>query len=451
MTGNPIFIHSLFRTGSTYIWNKFRQNKNYYCYYEPFHPSMIKINRNSIKNALTLDYKSVHHPRIEKYYLMEYKNFLKGGKIGVPFFKKSFAFDEFCNLDENPDLKHYIDFLIQGAGSKIALCQFNRTAFRVKWFQQYYPNSFNIYLIRSPRDQWQSYVELYKRTRYIPFFALDLLIVSKNLDRDSFLSISKHLPFFEFNADNLDWEIIFYKTIVDSYSMEEQYFVFYYLWFKAFVENVLHSDLCININLLCQDSLYKRKIIDCFLAKGWPGINFQDSQITTYSDYTLTHGVMETIEDNVQKIVLHTIPVQTIKMLFKKMSKDDSNYFKFYQNEWENKKRQNVKPPNILEKTVDKFRVMVGMFSDKYFQQLNKISQINLILLKKNRYSEKLEKQILEKEKVIKRIRDDLNKTEKQLENMNETVKRILNSYTYKTGKILVFPFLFIKRLLGKK
>ena len=55
------------------------------------------------------------------------------------------------------------------------------------------------------------------------------------------------------------------------------------------------------------------------------------------------------------------------------------------------------------------------------------------------------------KEKIIKNFRAELTVKEKQLENLNKTIKRILNSYTYKTGRIIVSPFLFIKRLMGKK
>ena len=114
MAVHPIFIHSLFRTGSTYVWNKFRQNKHYYCY--------------STATA------RVRHPRITKNHLAEYEKLLQPNHRGIPFFKKSFSFDDYCNNDPNPDLKRYIDYLISGAAAegKTPVLQFNRTAFRIK-------------------------------------------------------------------------------------------------------------------------------------------------------------------------------------------------------------------------------------------------------------------------------------------------------------------------------
>ena len=33
----PLFIHAWFRSGSTYIWSKLRNDEKLICYYEPFH------------------------------------------------------------------------------------------------------------------------------------------------------------------------------------------------------------------------------------------------------------------------------------------------------------------------------------------------------------------------------------------------------------------------------
>ena len=87
MLKKPIFIHSLFRTGSTYIWNKFRQNDKYYCFYEPFHPALSEITNDNIEQLLTKDFESVNHPSLSKYYLYEYKKLLGDGRTSLPYFK----------------------------------------------------------------------------------------------------------------------------------------------------------------------------------------------------------------------------------------------------------------------------------------------------------------------------------------------------------------------------
>jgi hypothetical protein len=85
---NPIFIHSLFRTGSTYIWNKFRQNPKYVCYYEPFHHVLADVTKAGIGSTLTTDFDAVGHPRLDRYYLSEYERLLQENTPGVPYFKK---------------------------------------------------------------------------------------------------------------------------------------------------------------------------------------------------------------------------------------------------------------------------------------------------------------------------------------------------------------------------
>ena len=128
-----IFIHSLFRTGSTYTWNKFRGNPRYHCYYEPLHQILAQVNKENIEETFRRDYQLVHHPQLSRYYLYEYRHLLEDQHMGVPYFKKSFSFDEFCyKEEENPDLKKYIDFLVAGAGEKIPVLQFNRSALRVR-------------------------------------------------------------------------------------------------------------------------------------------------------------------------------------------------------------------------------------------------------------------------------------------------------------------------------
>ena len=107
----PIFIHSLFRTGSTYLWNLFRKNNKYICYYEPFHQYLLDVNTKNIDIILSRKHKEMHHPELDKYYWYEFTEFVKERENGIPFFKKEFVFDEFCTISQNDDLRKYCDTL----------------------------------------------------------------------------------------------------------------------------------------------------------------------------------------------------------------------------------------------------------------------------------------------------------------------------------------------------
>ena len=87
-----IFIHSAgWRTGSTYMWNKFRQLSDVIAYYEPFNISLAVIKKEHIN---TWPIPSGHPENIDKPYFEEYRNFIRK-EGGVEFFKKEFSHNNF--------------------------------------------------------------------------------------------------------------------------------------------------------------------------------------------------------------------------------------------------------------------------------------------------------------------------------------------------------------------
>lgn len=507
MSKNPIFIHSLFRTGSTYIWNKFRQNPNYYCYYEPFHEILAGVNLENIEYALTKNYDRVKHPPLTRYYLYEYKPLLGNGRSGVPYFKKSFSFDEFCNNGINPDLREYIDYLIDGAGDNVPVLQFNRSALRVKWFKQNYPNSLNIYLARNPRDQWKSYVELYKRSNYTGFFLMDLIIAGMNKDKNNFLLLANHLPLLRYNNDQQEKENDFYRVLLNCYSEEEKYFIFYYTWFRAMVENVLNADFILNINLLSDESSYQKKIIQFLKAQGIADIDFKDAEIIRYTQYPLAVQKMDNIEQNVRSLLIPSFTEDQITGFFQKISRDDQNYFRFIKETFtpiqkEKNKFNRDTPGNIIEK----FEKMISLFVGKWHGQIEENKRLELLLKQKDlqiadnetelqeknllltekdqliaekdhllskedrkverkaRLLSKKNEQLKQKDKILAEKDLHLSEMEKQLKQkslqlceikekmlkMEHELGKIHRSYTYRTGKVIVSPLKAVKRLITK-
>jgi hypothetical protein len=387
MSRTPIFIHSLFRTGSTYIWNKFRQKENYYCYYEPLHPVLAQVSTENIEFILTRDFQSVHHPALDKYYLYEYLPLLIKGEPGVPFFKKSFSYDEFCRNDFNPELKQYIDYLLAGAGEKVPLLQFNRTALRTRWFKTNYPDSLNIYLVRNPRDQWQSYFELYKRTNYREFFVMDFLLVSVNEDKEDFKALSQHLPLLPFNHRDHAKEKNFYNIILDCYSNEEKYFLFYYLWLRALAENLLNADLVIDINRLSHEAAYKTGIKEILNTLGISDIDFDDANLTEYSTYPLAIEMMARFEDTVQKLLIPGLGQNRGDDFSRKLSPGSSSYFNFqrgrFPGQQENGYMPDPFPGSTPERIMEILKKMVSTIAGEYGKQIEKCDAAETLLLKK--------------------------------------------------------------------
>ena len=209
----PVFIHSLFRTGSTYVWLKFRKINEYYCYYEPFHQVLPRL---TVEISNIYDEENsrlfMRHPPLDKRYFFEYEKFLSEGARGVPYFKKSFIADEFCYVGDGQGLKRYIDFLISGAGNKIPVFQFNRSALRVKWFKEQYPESFNLYILRNPRDNWASCMSFLREGNSF-FVTMDLLLSSINLKDYHFNKLSKIVPLFEYHDKDFKKELNCYTPV----------------------------------------------------------------------------------------------------------------------------------------------------------------------------------------------------------------------------------------------
>ncbi len=305
MKARPVFIHALFRTGSTYIWNKFRQLPGHVCYYEPFHQLLVGVTRDNVQDALTRNFKAAGHPELDRHYLYEYEALLQPETPGVPFFMKELSFDWFCqaNGEAHPGQKKYVDFLIRACGSRVPLFQFNRTALRSAWFQSAYPRSFNIYLYRDPRDQWQSYAALQSRTGFDVFFIMDVMALSKNRDNPRIRPLQEALPLLAYHAADHAEEESFYRVLSQAYGEKEKYFIFYYLWLLALIENAAHADALWDINALADDPAYRAKVQRWLEARKAGSLDFSDCHITRYSCFPLPAAAMQEIEARVQGLI----------------------------------------------------------------------------------------------------------------------------------------------------
>jgi len=404
MNLQPIFIHSLFRTGSTYIWNKFRQSDKFVSYYEPFHPELAKIDPQK-PDSLAFNRNTLNkmgHPVLDRRFFTEYYSLLKPGKAGVPFFKKSFSFDEFCRNDDNPDLKKYIAFILQNSQNRIPVLQFNRTAFRTPWFKQNYKDSLNIYIVRSPRDQWQSYLETDKKIESRVFGTMDILLSSKNKHTDCFKKLSELVHLIEYSSENTELELLVYKHIADAYSLEEKYFIFYYIWFFSFIENVLHADSLLNVNRLGADIDYQKQIAGLFKKKYDHPLDFSDAKIKVYDRFTITAERMEAIEKNIQPILLDHLKKNSLtERFFSNISDEDKDFFKFNR-QWLHDTLQYLPVENHYMETIQ----------DKYAAAFRALSDI------------------------VQKQHDD--------------IKEILESYTFRTGQFLLRPVQYIRGIIEK-
>jgi hypothetical protein len=450
INNRPIFLHALFRTGSTYIWNKFRQNPAYYCYYEPFHPILgsIAIDR---KYPWSHDKKTaqfMQHPHLDKNKLYEYKKLLRPGEVGVPYFRKSFSYDNYCENNKDIAAKDYLDYLIKNTETKIPVLKFTRSSFRIKWFKKNYPEALNIYISRNPRNQWQSYLAMHKKELDI-FLTTDLIITGINSTKPIFDKLKERIALFEYHSEIYNDEELIYSALNKFYSNPDRYFIFYYIWFCAFILNILYADFFKDVDLLSQVESYRNKMYDLLRFTKISNVSFEDANIENYKNFEIDTNEMLQIEQEVREIVFQSFKEDQIKLFHKTLEqKDKQNYFNNNEIEFITQKKSRKADKINMEK--------------KYFKGFNFLANEYAILKKeltKNiEGANELKKTISKKERVIKEKELQIGSMKKKIDELNlkiqsngqfirellQHIKNLENSESYKIGKMIIFPIYFL-------
>jgi hypothetical protein len=220
----PIFLHGLFRSGSTYLFDKFRSDENYCCYYEPFHHVISYLDKDDIDiwshNGKTS--KRMNHPLLSNPHFFEYLNCFESGSIKN--FDKSMSYDRFL-IDTDSDFgpeKKYIDHLIlTSPRESTPVLQFNRSTFRLRHFVDTYPEASHFFLLRNPRSQFQSYVNSGPI-----FLIINLIIGARLIDKGAVLPID----IATFKDELFSSEVNFYCKLLPQKKLSDHYRLFLYLW-----------------------------------------------------------------------------------------------------------------------------------------------------------------------------------------------------------------------------
>ena len=269
MNDSPIFIHSLFRSGSTFLFKVFRRSlAGYWCYQEPLHEFALfcRENPSGLQDEGEEKVQLLRHPALDHSY---FKELAEAWPIWKEVINDFIIYDAyFSDGDEDIGIDYWKALARAARGRPVF--QECRTSGRIGAIKKKIDGK-HIYLWRNPWDQWWSY-------KVAPYFdAANQLIAHA---RHAPLSLRRmlaelNLPCYEHS--DLPGSFVFYNK--QPVTSEQSYLIFYHLWCLALREGSVHADLMLNIDRLSDSVDYQFEILARLEDAGIDGIDFSDCQV----------------------------------------------------------------------------------------------------------------------------------------------------------------------------
>ena len=216
-----IIVSARFRSGSTLLWNLFRNIPGFVSYYEPFNE------RRWFDAAARGEQIDSTHRKVADYWA-EYDGM---DDLADVFDDSWNDRDLYMSEDAwNPRMKSYIEQLVERASGRPVL-QFNRLDFRLPWARRTFPNAKFVHLYRHPRDQWMSNLQ----------------------SNDRFPADGKMADFAAVDGFYLLWwarDLKHHFPFLDVQNIEHPYQLHYFLWKLSYVYGRTFSDVSIGFEEL---------------------------------------------------------------------------------------------------------------------------------------------------------------------------------------------------------
>lgn len=266
---SPVFVHSLFRAGSTYIFSVFRRSKaGYWCYQEPMSEFVLSA-RNERESMLAADdnlAKVLRHPGMKGAY---YSELYSVSDECITMLDESCIYDGYFATTPEQAGVPYLSGLVALAKGRPVI-QECRTSSRIGVIKKALGGC-HVYLWRNPWDQWWSYkVDHYfdNATQMCINAAQHPDIITRLIEEVGFKGLAEGNIFEKFS-----W---FFQNCL---SPDNSYLVFYVLWFLGLKEGLTHTDLQINIDRLSDSLDYRKQVTAALEDKGVDGLDFSDCSV----------------------------------------------------------------------------------------------------------------------------------------------------------------------------
>ncbi|MGN6550811.1 MAG: hypothetical protein ACTHJ3_13085, partial [Pararhizobium sp.] len=274
--GDPLFCHSLFRSGSTYMFSLFRKHESgFTCFQEPLHEEVIwSLGDREILLGTTSDNrKALRHPQLDRPYFLELYETYDAWKDVIA---KPMVYDDYFGGAEGVDTAAYFAALVKAAPQR-AFFQDCRTSSRIGKLKAAL-GGHHAYLWRNPWDQWWSY----KSTDY--FEIAQLLALNALNPPEAIEELRRRIGFEPWHDADTRRELEHFYARRPS--PEHSYLAYYTLWLSGLIEGQAHADLLVSIDALSTSDDERRRVTDALAEVGVGGFSFADCRIpqSVFSD-----------------------------------------------------------------------------------------------------------------------------------------------------------------------
>ena len=273
---SPIFIHSMFRAGSTYLFSVFRRaGEQYRCYYEPLHERVAWAAKDVSRLALassSSEAPKLRHPQLDKPYFQELEDSWRFWKDAI---SPDMVYRGYFSRDAQEAGVPFYRALLGAAGPRPVFCDC-RTSGRIGTLKHELGGQ-HIFLWRNPWDQWWSYQldDYFETANQIILHAQPLPKALSTLAKTRVLGGASGEGYSELRDEYLSRPLAF----------SDRYTLFYLLWCLALKEGLEHADYRLNIDTLCRDKDAAAVIEEDLARLGIDGLSFADAQcpVSMYS------------------------------------------------------------------------------------------------------------------------------------------------------------------------
>jgi hypothetical protein len=296
LTADFVFLHSWWRSGSTYIWSKLRDDKSFICYYEPLHERIAYLTLDVIKEPQAIKkIRFLRHPPQKTNYYSEYAALLRASNLR---FSPSLSYDRFLLLPEQADeqLRVYIGGLIEAgsASGRMPVLCFCRSQMRSAWMKHAF-GGIHIAHIRNPADQWASFnIESY--------FVERTMLIALNL-RHSHPRAFAHIERFERFAQHFAKRPSLSAELISKFfvSAKDALPVYLIIWITSALQAVSCCDFVIDIDRLSTDYDSRDVASQRFASIGYP-VDFSDCSIPISTERQTDPAFQRMIEEAVRAV-----------------------------------------------------------------------------------------------------------------------------------------------------